>query len=169
MPSIRVHGILALATLAVCISIGALANQQFRANIQASQEDATTADIALEHALPAELELSMSTREHQAVVEIALHGKEDMHLTVPSDWERTEVKHVALSDIVSEPAMFGFTRFRIPAGARVTYKVLNAPEHVLLHNPSKQPLKVTYTLVHLDTDEVLHDVVLLNDAAKKLW
>ena len=126
-------------------------------------------DIAVEHADPLSLELDMSMLNGKGIMEIASDGNVAVLISVPSNWQRGEVRNAKLEQVTSEPEMLGYTRWAFPPHASITYKIPETPISVLMHNPSKIPLKVSYTLVDLETEEVTKDVLLIKDEALTLW
>jgi hypothetical protein len=128
-----------------------------------------TTDIAVEHTEPVSLRLDVSLLNGQALVDISHDSTETIKVSLPSDWQRGEVRGVALKDVSAEAPMLGFTRWQLPPQAGVTYQAYQAPQGIMIHNPSGERLKITFTRVDLETEEVLYNVKLVQEGAVRLW
>lgn len=163
--ALGIHGLLAAAALlSVVLVIG---TRRTEAPSAANAEH--IADMAIEHDAPATLTVAASILHGGALIELANTNADAVYISVPSDWQRSEVRNAPLAAVQQEPPMLGYVRWHIPAGARVSFRAPQAPGGVLLHNPNKQPLKVTVILVELEDDTVMQDIVLVYGKAARLW
>ncbi|MFH1670347.1 MAG: hypothetical protein ABIA92_02040 [Patescibacteria group bacterium] len=166
MSSIRQHMFALVVTAAV---IAVFSVHSFRASVQESAFEPVRVEIGVEHELPLSLSLSASELKGKGLMDIRQEGEEMVFISLPSGWQRKEVRNVPLSSITQEDTSFGFTRYRIPAGASVTFAIPQYPDTLLVHNPSGIALKVALTMVNLQTNTVETNVVLVQDSPAQLW
>jgi len=157
----------ALVVTAAVISVFSF--QSFRASVQQSVFEPVRVEIGVEHELPLSLSLSVSELKGSGLMDLHQEGIEEVFISLPSSWQRKEVRNVPLSSITEENTSFGFTRYQIPAGASVTFAILKYPDTLLVHNPSGVTLKVALTMVDLQTNTVETNVVLVQDSPAQLW
>ena len=100
---------------------------------------------------------------------IASSTSETIHLSLPEEWKRGEVRGVALADIGREDATFGFIRWALPTKAEVTYKLPSVPTSLLVHNPSGSSLKIELTTIDLTKETVEKNVILVSKTPALLW
>jgi len=159
--SIGLHGTLAVTALAFLLFVTASQSEYLNADISSLD----TVDIAVEHKDPLSLRVQMSERAGQALIVIEQEGTENISVSVPAAWKRGEVRNASLDAISAEAPMLGFVRWQLPGSSSVTFSILDAPSRLLLHNPTKVPLKVSFMRVNLETDEVEQNVILVKDEA----
>lgn len=111
----------------------------------------------------------MSTLKGQALVEISHEGNEEVLVSVPSSWRRSEVRNALLASVSSEAPALGFTRWHFPPETSVTFYAQHAPESLLIHNPTKIPLKVRAIHVDMETENVKQEIVLIKDESVRIW
>ncbi len=129
-----------------------------------------TVDIAVEHDSPLGLTLKLSRLRGQGLLIVSSEtGSGSFLLSVPENWERTEVRSAPLKEVFVESSAVGFARWQIPRGAEVTFRLPQAPESILAHHPSVSPLRITAVLVDLPEETVEENVVLIQDTATLLW
>ena len=157
----------ALVVTAAVISV--LSFQSFRASVQPSVFEPVRVEIGVEHELPLSLTFSVSELRGSGLIDIKQEGEEIVSISLPSSWQRKEVRNVPLSEITEENTSFGFKRYQIPAGASVTFAIPQYPDTLLVHNPSGITMKVALTMVDLQTNTVETDVVLVQDSPAQLW
>lgn len=163
--ALGLHGLLAAAALlSVALVLGTR-----HAEGPATAGTASIVDMAIEHDAPATLTVAASILHGGALIELANTNADAVHISVPAGWQRSEVRNAPLAAVQSEPPMLGYVRWHVPAGARVSFRAPQAPGGVLLHNPGRQPLKVTVILVELEDDTVLQDIILVHGKAARLW
>ena len=165
--ALKQHSILFIATVIAIAAIGTTAKQHLKASV--SSKDAGIADIAIEHNAPLGFEISMSVRSKQALIELSHDGDEVVMISLPSKWERKEVRNARLDQVKADPKMLGFVRWHFPPKSRITFTTLKAPDNILLHNPTKQPMKVKYTYIDLEDESVERNVILMKDKSVLLW
>lgn len=125
-------------------------------------------EIGVEHTAPLALSIETSTREERSIVDIGNGGTEKIFLSVPSDWERREVRRTTLDEVHADGAGFDYRRWHLPTGATVSYRAPYIIGAITVHNPSEIPIKVTLTRVDLDKDLVERDIILIKETPKVL-
>ncbi|MBU0767227.1 hypothetical protein KKF55_05650 [Patescibacteria group bacterium] len=167
MPSpVRRH-MFALVVTAAVISV--LSFQSFRASVQPSAFEPVRVEIGVEHEFPLSIALSVSELKGSGLLDIKQEGEEVVSISLPSSWQRKEVRNVSLSEVTEESASFGFKRYQLPAGASVTFAISQYPDTLLIHNPSGITMKVDLKIVDLQTNTVEANVVLVQDSPAQLW
>lgn len=127
-------------------------------------------DIGIEHTEPTSVTLDISVLHGVAIVEVtSTDSTSESFVSVPDTWQRREVRNAAIADVTSEESAFGFTRWKLPAGATISYRVHKAPTQIIVHNPSTVPLQITTNYVDLETEVSDHNVFLLQDSSMALW
>ena len=152
---------LALHCLAAFIGASALAiaaSGDVRQTIADLTREQIAAQIAVEHGKPLALTVVLSRIAGGAIVEIGQDGTETIFLSVPDVWIRREVRGTALSDTTADAPGLGFLRYRLPAGAVISFRAGAAPDTVALLNPSAVPIKVRTTLVDTAAGTAEEDV-----------
>lgn len=129
----------------------------------------TIVDIGVEHNEPLSLIMEVGVNGDDAVVEFFSESPETILISVPSTWVRREVRNAPIHTVTSEPPSIGFTRWTLPARAGISFKVTDAPDSVILHNPSEVQMKLILNRVDLEKEEVERDVLLIQDDTVKLW
>jgi len=166
MPRIWLHGFLAIAALSVLVAVSVHSLLPLTASLRVPTD---TADIAFEHQLPLAAHVKMSTLDGQSLVEISHEGEEEVLVSVPSSWRRSEVKNAPLASVTSEAPALGFTRWHFPPKTAVVFYTRDTPTSLMIHNPTKVPLKVQAIRVHMDTEEVEQEIVLVQDESVRVW
>ncbi len=160
-PALRTHG---RASLAAFVLILALAFGTFLAQDRSARGMGGAAEMGIEHQSPMALQIEMSARDSWSIVEIAQESAETVGLSVPTAWERREVRGAALEAVVAEESALGFRRWRLPPGVTVSFRAPSLIETLRLHNPSGVPVKVELTRVDLAENTAERDVILVKDA-----
>ena len=159
--------------LAIVLAIlAAFGVQSFlRAQVQVTDEvnEPVIAEMGVEHALPLSLSMEISSLQGVGLLDITHEGEETIFISLPMSWSRKEVRGVSLSSVREETSSFGFTRWRFPEGASVTFGLPKYPDSLLLHNPSEVSLKINVTQVNLNEGTVTHDIILVQESPVALW
>lgn len=119
--------------------------------------------IGVEHAAPTTLSITRAIDASMLPVDIANEGDSPMHVSLPQEWARDEVRNVPLSALVADAPMFGYRRWLLPATASVTFHVPANWKELIIENPSDVPLKVKMVIVDLQKSEVKRDVYLVQE------
>lgn len=165
LPPVAVlHGrgaILTLAAVAIAAVILALAGAQQRGN---------NVVIAVEHDGPLTLRIRALAREEAGtLIEFDHDSMSGVRLSVPSDWDRDEVRGAPLPDFRAEPPALGFIRWMFPPRSGMTFRVPAPLAHVRLHHASSAPIQVKLTRVDLARTETAYDATLIQGKEQQLW
>jgi len=133
------------------------------------QRELVTAEMGMEHSKQLDLKIEVSKLKSIGLIIISQEGEEEVFISLPDSWKRKEVKFASLSETQGEPSSFGFTRWRFPQGAEITFSMPVFPDALLMHNPSSIPVKTSVTMVDLDTEKVERDIVLVKDSPARFW
>jgi hypothetical protein len=125
-------------------------------------------DIGVEHELPLALKIETSTLPGGTLIEIINDDKEEIFVSVPSIWEKREVRNVPLSSVRSDDPSFGFRRWHLPARAALSLRSAEAHKRFLVHNPSGAAMKVHFITVNLETEESRSEVVFIQESPIEL-
>lgn len=125
------------------------------------------AEIAVENERAATLTLQESAGKNPGIVECTAEGS-DMYLSVPSSWERREVRGAALSTVTADPPALGFTRWHLPEGVTLSFRVPGSPALTVRH-ASSAPLLIIGKRVDLGTGKVEEKSVLMQEGEPQLW
>lgn len=127
------------------------------------------AEIGVEHAQPLSLSLQVGVKDESAVIEFLSSSQEQIFISVPSDWQRREVRNAPIDSVTADPPSLGFTRWKVPSGAGISFNVVNSPSSAIMHNPSGSPLKLDLAFVDLGTGVTEREVVLIHEETVTLW
>ena len=128
-----------------------------------------TVDIGIEHSEPLAVRMEYSVRNTHGIMRIGSNSSETISISLPEQWERGEVTGAPLSQLRKDSPMFGYVRWHVPEKTTLTFKIPKVPEHMVLHNPSTAPLKLTVAKVDLETGTIEKDVLLVRDSTVPIW
>ena len=132
--------------------------------------DPPVTHIGIEHVHPLTISVVLRTSGGKwGIIDFGSINDEIIFISLPDTWRRREVRNVPLNDVQADPPSFGFVRYAFPPQAIVSFIVPNIPDHLLLHNPSRVPIQLNLTNVNTATQEVKHDVILLQESPKEVW
>lgn len=128
-------------------------------------------NIGVEHEAPLTIEFRFAMKENIPVglVELAHEGRETIYVSLPETWERREVRGRTLAETPSDEPSFGFTRWHMPEGATLSFRVPAMPRTLDIHNPSGVPVKIRVAKVDLTTGVVERNVMLVKDTPVEIW
>lgn len=159
MPPPSFHGKILLASIAVIAIIAAYTGIS---DLLAGPGPGL-AEIAVEHDTPLTLSLDVAEGKALMLVHASHSGTHTIHMSVPEDWVRTEVRGVALSDVKREGASLGFVRWSMPAGAEIQFHTKRFST-ARFHNPSGVPLTVKLTVVDLQQRKTEREAFIVTDS-----
>lgn len=165
-PSAGKHGKAALAGF-VLLMVFSLSTLEFSKFGGVLLRD--TADIGVEHLSPLSLYVEVGRLSHSAMIDIYSDGDEIVKISVPSDWTLREVRNASIEDIASDEPTFGFTRWHLPPHSGASFYAFNAPESVMIHNPSGVQMKVNVVHIEIEAETVERDIVLVTDSSVRLY
>lgn len=164
-----VHSLAALAAIIVVAALAQGAIHGGSLDLTAQVSTQSRAELGIEHTQPITLSLTVSTRGAHGIADISHDGTGTAYVSLPASWTRREVRGASLADASSDPPVFGFTRWHLPAGSMVSFDVPVPPSTILMHNPSGVPLQVKLTRVDVVNNTVEHDSILVKDVSVELW
>ncbi len=126
-------------------------------------------DIGVEHETPLSLRMEVGISNGSGVVEFFTETDETILISVPSTWVRREVWNAPIDTVTAEIPSLGFTRWTMPPRAGISFNVLDAPDSVILHNPTGVQMRLEITYVDVNKEEVENEVVLIQGDTVKLW
>lgn len=155
-----IHGKIALVTLAflAVAAVGLYLPPQ-------DTQGGGAMDVGIEHARPLSVEIALTEGTQRSLIDVDLKSDETSYLTVPSSWERTEVRRAPLSSVTGEEASQNMRRWTLPANAGISFSVKSGVPTLRLHNPSGAPVKVGLTRVNLSKNESSYDAYLLTEGS----
>lgn len=129
-------------------------------------------EMAVEHTGPLTLSMQRSTGKQEGIIELSTEGPETASVTVPSSWERREVRGASLDAVKADPPNAGYTRWYIPPTVTLSLRVIDAitaeDKDLLIHNISDAPLLVLWKSVDIVTGRVEERSILVKDKAGRL-
>ncbi len=158
MPSgLPIHGRSFLFGLVVLGALGAMLGRP------PAPRDLRTVDLAVEHVLPLTLSIDLTTKSGASLLQLTSHSNESTYVSVPVEWNRTQVKQAPLASVAASGSALGFVRWHIPAGASVIFQGAITPDHIRILNPNKSPMGAEYRKVDLRTGTVEPKSLLISD------
>lgn len=158
----------ALAGLAALSAVGVLAASSFPRHSGADVTSGEPALLIVDHSAPLSVELTVTISKKRMLVEVDPDSGEPVTITVPDHWLRTEVRRAQLGEITGQPASFGVRAYRLPPRAGISFAA-PSPGGLTVRNPSTAPLKIQWTGINLDIEDVVKDVMLVQEGEKKVW
>ena len=152
---------------ALVVTIALLLNTHPDALRSQTISDAPSAGLAVEHVSPLTLTIRMSAGKREGIVELSTDGTETAAISVPSAWQRREVRGAALDAVSADPPSMGFSRWHVPPGVTVSFRVIESPS-LMIRNPSGIPLLVLGKKVNVLTGQIEEKSVLVKDGAASL-
>ena len=164
MATLRIHTFGALLALFSVIIIGSQSGDTLATLIQ------KPVDIGIEHTKPIAVTLEFTKRDGAGLLQIITESEEMVFISLPSAWQRTEVRNTSIEFVTADAPTFNYSRWHFPPNASISYRIpADAPDSIVIHNPSHSPLKLSTVVVDLETGSVTRDVVLMKDEPIKLW
>ena len=156
------------SAIAVLLLLAAVERNVFAT--RGSDAAAVPVTISLEHESPLSLSLLFAKKETAGYVSIRNGSTEDIHVSVPSSWMRSEVTGAEISDVKSDIPVFGFTRWSLPKGAGMKMLLPESPEAVFIDSTSNAVTAVDLKAIDLTTSQVSNKVVLVQKQSLiRLW
>jgi len=158
LPKLRSQGTASAAgfVLVVLLSLVAVGSAK-----QAGDLLGSSTNIGVEHMQPLAISFDIGTLAGVAVIDVLSESKETVYLDVPVAWIEREVRNVPIKDVTADPASFGYSRWKLPAGAGISFRSGSDPGRIILHNPSGISVKASVRRADLDTGGVDSNVVLI--------
>ncbi len=157
-PMSSLHLRIAGLTLILLVLWGATVLRTAPENRPASQ-----VEMAIEHQSPAALTLTRTT-DGTGMTDIRNDGSEVLYVSIPEEWLRDEVRGAALSAVVSTDASLGFTRWTIPAGATVSFRVPLSWNALKIRNISDEAMRLAITTIDLHAQTTETESYLIDES-----
>jgi hypothetical protein len=142
------------------------------AYIVSSEQPTTTSipllDIGIEHTQPMTLSMTLTYNDNKRIVDIGNDTKEEIAISVPENWKRSEVRNATLAQVMSDAPSFGYIRWHLPAKASVVFGTKQPFDQLNVHNPSSVVLNISMTTVDLQKNSGDHQVYLVKEGAVKI-
>lgn len=129
----------------------------------------TVVDIGVEHEKPLSLTMEVGVNGKSGMIEFFTETDENILISVPSTWIRREVWNAPIETVTSEPPSLGLSRWTLPPRSGISFTMRDAPDSVILHNPTGVQMKLNLTYIDVVSDTVKREVVLIQEDTKKLW
>lgn len=154
------HLTIAGSAIAVILMLGMVDRATFSTG-RSNAAQSMPSTIGLEHDGPLTLSVLIARKEKAGYVSLTNGSDETIHVSVPSDWQRSEVTGAPLSAVTSDIPVFGFTRWSLPARAGIKMLLSVAPDSLFFDSTSKASTAVDLQTVDLVTLQTSSRVVLL--------
>jgi hypothetical protein len=129
-----------------------------------------TAPLTLAYTQPLTLTVAVGRRGGGGIVDVAQDGgTETAHVTLPAEWERTEVSGVPLEEAGSTPLSLHWTSWELPPGSRLRFMAKALAAHADLALPSGVPISLTVVRADLDAGTSDQETKLLQGSSVALW
>lgn len=154
------HFFIAGSAIAVLLGLAFFERGTFATNPSSAKEQSPMT-IGLEYASPLSLSVLLARKEGAGYVSITNQSNDEIHVSVPSEWKRTEVTGAAIEKIKPDIPVFGFTRWNLPALAGMKMLLPEVPSGILFDSVSEAVAAVDLKTIDLTTNSVSSKVVLL--------
>ncbi len=167
--SIGMHLLISGSAIAVLILLGMVDRVTFSTLLSRAANDTPTT-IGLEFVEPLRLSVLVARKSSTGYASIRNDSTRLIRVSVPLDWQRTEVSGATLSEIVSDEPVFGFVRFSLPAGSEIRFLTPNVPGALFFDTTSKSTAAISIRTIDLIEQSVSDQAVLLQkNVLAKLW
>ncbi len=161
---------LAIATsaIAVLLILGIL-DRTFSTQPSKAAE-VLSATIGVEHEGAITLSVVVARKANAGYTSITNQSNETIHVSVPSQWKRSEVTGVPLSQVTQDIPVFGFARWTLPAHAGIKMLMDDAPTTLFFDSTSATTAAIDLQTIDLTTLSASSKVVLLQkQVLVQLW
>ncbi len=94
----------------------------------------TPAMLAFEHEAPLVVDIAVATKGGGALVKLHNRSAADAAVSLPTGWKRLEVRGTELSAVQSQHSALDFTRWTLPAGAEVLFRMESRSKDITIIN-----------------------------------
>ena len=138
-----------------------------RSDLQ-QQETHPSAEIAVEHDAAITLTIEESEGKKKGIIDMRIDGPSGAAISLPSSWERREVRGAPLTSVPGDAPSMGFVRWHLPPGVTLSLWVTGTPDITVRH-PSPSPLLVIMKRVNVLTGKVTEKSVLVKQESVQLY
>lgn len=154
------HLAIAGSAIGILLILGIVDRATFSTG-RSSAQSTLPATIGVEHDGPLTLSILVARKEKAGYVSLTNRSDDEIHLSVPSGWQRSEVTGVPISEVTADIPVFGFTRWTLPARAGMKMLLSTAPQALFFDSTSNSSAAIDVQTVDLTTLEMTSRVVLL--------
>ncbi|MSR87526.1 hypothetical protein EXS70_05185 [Candidatus Peribacteria bacterium] len=134
-----------------------------------SQIAVVPVELTVQHKGQLSFAIRQSTGKRDGIVEIQTQGTETGAITLPSSWQRREVRGAPLGRIVMQLSGADRTRWLLPPGVTLSLRVEEAPP-LRIQNVSDTPLFVTSKRINVVTGKVdTRSILISRNGMTTLW
>jgi len=163
------HFIIASSAICVMVLLGVVERNTFATKLGAANDEVPVT-ISLEHTAPLSMSVLFARKANAGYISITNQSNEAIHLSLPSEWTRTEVTGTTLKEVTQDIPVFGFSRWTLPGNAGMKLLMPAAPDSVLFESASETTAAIDLKTIDLATLEVSNRVVLVQkQSLVPLW
>lgn len=167
--SIGVQLLIAGCAIALLLVLGIVERTTFSTN-PGKAASATPVTIGIEHERRTTLNIVFARKGVLGYVSITNMSADDVYLSLPSSWQRTEVVGAPIASVTHEIPVFGFVRWKLPARAGIRLEVDSAPGAVFFDSVAASVTAIDLKMIDLTTDSASSKVILVQkQALVPLW
>ncbi len=168
--ALRVHVIIAVLSIGVIAALGNIDRATF-ATHRTEAQDMSVQTIGIDNTGTASISIVMARKGPVGYVTVVNASMLPVHVSLPSAWQRVEVRGAPLEAFIPEKALLGLTRWSIPAGASMSLTLTTVPTTLRLLSTSDATAGVTVRSIDLLRDQMDRTTVLLkhSESTVKLW
>ncbi len=127
----RTHVIIAGMFVLALLALQAVVSQGTTAPETATP---TPAMLAFEHEAPLVMDIAVATKGEGALVKLRNRSTADAAVSLPTGWKRLEVRGTELGAVRPQHSALDFTRWTLPAGVEVLFRMENRPKDITIIN-----------------------------------
>lgn len=150
---------IAASAIAVLVLVAALEQNVFAT--RTSDAAPVPVTIGLEFDSPLSLGVLFARKQNAGYVSITNTSTENIHVSLPSNWTRTEVTGTDLKNVTQDIPVFGFSRYALPAGAGIKLLLPEAPGAVFFDSTSTAVAAIDLKTIDLTTSQTDGRIVLV--------
>lgn len=159
---------IAASAIAVLVLLAAVERNVF--STHPSDAASVPATIGLEHDSPLSLSILFARKENAGYVSIKNASTEDIHLSLPSSWTKSEVTGTDIKNVTQDIPVFGFSRYALPAGGGMKLLLPSSPDAIFFDSTSSAVTAVDLKTIDLVTSQSDSRVVLVQkQSLVPLW
>lgn len=125
------------------------------------------AGIGIEHRQPLPVTILASRAGAQTRIELRHTGEETIRLSVPAQWQETEIRGAKMSDVATGTA-FGVRTYGLPPNVAIVFSARNV-SGLDLYNPSRIPVNVLLKRIDDDAGFADESSVLIQESPSTIW
>lgn len=129
-----------------------------------------TLEIGMEYDSDIEMTWTFSRTQSGGFVLLQSDEHSPVAISLPAEWELTEVRNVAYDTVKPGDELMGFVRWELPATAGLMLSVPSLPDQIQFVSPSEHTATLTLNAVDLLSDSIIRNIRLMqHEAFVDLW